>query len=87
MPQDPSGFLDGERTAIPKTGSDCPFMNTAKGFNKDVSLTGGLGLRVWHLNLDLAAGATPNTTRLQSNGKKIPSRANFSGTLSFSKVF
>ncbi|MGH0034927.1 MAG: conjugal transfer protein TraF [Myxococcota bacterium] len=66
------------------------YANVADGANNAVALTGGLGLRVWHLYLDLTAGASPDTEEIESDlggNDEFPSRANLAAALRFQKEF
>ena len=55
-------------------------MNTISGASQAFAFTGGFGLRVWVLSLDLAAGYSPNTVDVKDNDT-FPSRANLSAVL------
>jgi hypothetical protein len=57
------------------------YMNAASGADHAFVLTGGLGLKVWWLTLDLAGGGSPEQVTIKSNGDKWPSRLNFSAVL------
>ena len=57
------------------------YMNAASGADHAFVLTGGLGLKVWLLTLDLAGGASPAQADIKANGDKYPSRVNLSAVL------
>ena len=57
------------------------YMNAASGADHAFVLTGGLGLKVWLLTLDLAGGASPAQAEIKANGDKYPSRGNLSAVL------
>ncbi len=57
------------------------YLNTASGADHSFVLTGGLGLRVWLLTLDLAGGASPSSSEIKADGKKYPNRVNLSAVL------
>ncbi|MEO1915690.1 MAG: conjugal transfer protein TraF [Myxococcales bacterium] len=57
------------------------YMNAASGADHAFVLTGGLGLKVWLLTLDLAGGASPAQADIKANGDKYPTRLNFSAVL------
>jgi hypothetical protein len=57
------------------------YMNAASGADHSFVLTGGLGLKVWLLSLDLAGGASPARADIKANGDTYPSRVNFSAVL------
>jgi len=65
------------------------YANVADGANNAIALTGGLGLRVWHLELDLAVGGSPDTEPVDVNGnaQDVPSRTNMAASLRFAKQF
>ena len=63
------------------------YMNVSDGVNNAYTLTAGLGLRVWYLYMDLAAGVSPNRAYLNTAGKEVPERANLSGVLGFKGTF
>ena len=64
------------------------YLNTAAEDLDGVTLTAGLGLRIFDFNLDFAAGATPKTEKVGATGdQKIPSRANASMMVSFRRSF
>lgn len=57
------------------------YMNAASGADHAFVLTGGLGLKVWLLTLDLAGGLSPAQAEIKANGDKYPSRVNLSAVL------
>lgn len=57
------------------------YMNTASGADHSFVFTGGLGLRVWLLSLELAGGAAPSSSEIKADGKKYPNRVNGSAVL------
>ena len=57
------------------------YMNAASGADHAFVLTGGLGLKVWLLTLDLAGGLSPAQAEIKANGDKYPSRGNLSAVL------
>jgi hypothetical protein len=66
------------------------YANVADDANNAVAITGGPGLRLWHLNLDLTGGASPDTEHIESDfasNDEFPSRANFAAALRFQKEF
>ena len=50
-------------------------------------MTAGLGFRIWRLQLDLAAGASPYFQEINAGGKKLPSRLNVSGSIKWVTEF
>ena len=63
------------------------YLNTASGADHSFVLTGGLGLRVWLISLDVAGGASPKTIQVDSDGDDFPSRVNLSAVLAISGTF
>ena len=64
------------------------YFNTAGQDPDTISLSGGLGIRLFDFNLDLAAGASPETEKVEAaNNEKIPSRLNLALTLSYRHEF
>jgi hypothetical protein len=62
------------------------YTNTASGAGGAFTFTGGLGLRVWLLSLDLAGGASPKGIDV-GGGDELPSRLNFSAALALKGNF
>jgi len=62
------------------------YMNTVGDAANDFVLTGGLGLRVWLLSFDLAAGASPETIEV-GDGNDYPKRVNVSAVLALKGHF
>ena len=56
------------------------YMNTASDASQAFAFTGGFGLRVWVLSLDLAAGYSPNKVDVR-DGDTFASRVNASAVL------
>lgn len=97
-----SDLLDGFESQIVSLGTELripiwklglalrggAYVNTASEESDTVALTGGIGLRFFDFNFDLAAGASPTTERVEAaNDQEIPSRVNLSAMLSFRREF
>ena len=63
------------------------FSNLAGELRDSLTVTAGVGFRIWGLQLDLAAGASPYFQELNSGGRKIPSRLNVSGSIKWVSTF
>lgn len=63
------------------------YMNTVSSANNAFVLTGGLGLRVWLLSLELAGGASPTKAEIKADGDTYPNRVNFSAVLAIRGTF
>jgi hypothetical protein len=64
------------------------YTNLASDAANALALTGGLGLRIANFHLDVAAGASPNTTRIQfDKSRKVPTRANVAVSLKWAGTF
>lgn len=64
------------------------YTNVASDAANAVALTGGLGLRVANFHLDIAGGASPDTTRIQfDKSAKVPTRANLAVSLKWAGLF
>ncbi len=57
------------------------YTNLADDGDDGFTLTAGIGLRMAHLQLDIAAGAATNREELEAGGSDIPSRLHFSGAI------
>jgi hypothetical protein len=58
------------------------YTNVASDAANALGLTGGLGLRIANFHLDIAGGASPDTTRIQfDKSRKVPTRANVAVSL------
>ncbi len=62
------------------------YLNTANASDQSWVFTGGLGLKVWLLSLDLAGGASPKGIDV-GDGEKLPSRINLSAVLALKGNF
>ncbi len=62
------------------------YTNTASGSDSSFVFTGGLGLKVWLLSLDLAGGASSKGIDI-GGGDKLPSRMNVSAVLALKGNF
>ncbi|MCG8588291.1 MAG: conjugal transfer protein TraF [Proteobacteria bacterium] len=62
------------------------YSNIADSADGAVALTGGLGLRVWDIEFDLAGGASPDTTDIDDSDD-FPTRANVSVNFRYTKTF
>lgn len=64
------------------------YLNTAADDLDAVTLTAGLGLRVFDFNLDLAIGASPKTEKVEAaDDQRIPAQSNASLTFAFRRSF
>lgn len=64
------------------------YLNTEADESNAIALTGGLGLRLFDVNLDVAVGASPRTERIEAvNDEELPVRVNASAMLSFRRTF
>jgi hypothetical protein len=65
------------------------YLNVAPGQTHDPVITAGLGLKFWHLQLDLAGGVSTSRERIEASGRndKFPTRANASVALRWSQSF
>jgi hypothetical protein len=64
------------------------YLNTAAEDPEAIALTGGIGLRFFDFNLDVAVGASPQTQEVEAaNDEELPTRANVSAMLSFRREF
>jgi hypothetical protein len=64
------------------------YTNLASDAANALALTGGLGLRIANFHLDIAGGASPDTTRIQfDKSKKVPTRANLAVSLKWAGRF
>lgn len=64
------------------------YLNAAGEDPGAIALTAGLGIRLFDLHLDLAAGASPQTERVEAaDDSRLPARMNLSATLSFRRAF
>lgn len=64
------------------------YLNAAGRALDAVALTGGLGVDVLGLNLDLAVGASPRTERVEAaDDREIPTRFNASAMVSYRRAF
>ncbi len=63
------------------------FTNLAQDAGDSVTLTAGIGFRVWRLELDLAVAASPEFQELEAGDLSIPSRLQVSGALRYLMSF
>ena len=63
------------------------FTNLAGELRDSLTVTAGVGFRIWRLQLDLAVGASPYLQEINSGGKKLPSRLNLSGSIKWVTKF
>ena len=102
LTENESELLDGFESRIVSLGSEWKiplgkvglalrggaYLNAASDDLDAVTLTAGLGLRLWDFNLDLAVGASPKTEQVDAAGDEdIPGRANASLTFAFRRSF
>jgi hypothetical protein len=102
LTENESELLDGFESRIVSLGSEWKipigklglalrggaYLNAASDDLDAVTLTAGLGLRIYDFNLDLAVGASPKTEKVEAaDDQEIPARANGSLTIAFRRSF
>ena len=63
------------------------FTNLAGELRESMTVTAGVGFRIWRLQIGLAAAASPYFQELHVGGKKLPSRLNLSGAIKWVTEF
>jgi hypothetical protein len=64
------------------------YTNLASDAANALALSGGLGLRIANFHLDIAGGASPDTTRIQfEESRKVPTRVNLAVSLRWAGRF
>jgi hypothetical protein len=65
------------------------YTNLGQGADHAIASTAGLGIKLWHFQLDLAAGVSPEFQEIEASGsdEEFPTRVNLSAALKFKKTF
>ncbi len=63
------------------------YTNLAGELRESMTVTAGIGFRIWRLQIDLAAAASPYFQEINVGGKKLPSRLNLSGAIKWVTEF
>ncbi len=63
------------------------FTNLAGELHESLTVTAGVGFRIWRFQIDLAAAASPYFQEINVGGKKLPSRLNLSGAIKWVTEF
>jgi hypothetical protein len=63
------------------------YLNTASSASNAFVLTGGIGLRVWLLSLEVAGGASPSKSEIKADGDEFPDRVTLSAVLAIRGTF
>jgi hypothetical protein len=64
------------------------YTNLGQDADHAIAPTAGLGIKIWHFQLDLAAGISPEFQEIEAaGGDDFPTRVNVSAALKFKKTF